>query len=432
MFQAFHKLTTDGRLLFLTRFARLFAYGFVSVVLVLYLTAVGLSESAIGQLLTLTLLGDTAISLWLTTAADRLGRRKTLVLGAALMILAGVVFGSTGSFPLLLVAAILGVISPSGNEVGPFLAIEQASLAQTLAHEERTQTLAWYNLTGSLATALGSACGGFAAQLALAAGESGADVYRPIVLAYAGFGGLLAILFARLSPRVEVERDTASPSMRFGLRASHGVVARLAALFALDAFGGGFVMQTFLAYWFHVRFGAEPVWLGAIFFGANVLAGASALLAGWLARRVGLINTMVFTHLPSNVLLMLVPLMPTLPLAILVLLMRFAISQMDVPTRQSYALAVVRPEERSAASGITGVARSIGASLSPALAGALLGVPALMSVPFFLAGGIKIVYDLALYRSFIAIRPPEERGRSDAPPDSRQGGLDPAHPGRGA
>ncbi len=166
-----------------------------------------------------------------------------------------------------------------------------------------------------------------------------------------------------------------------------------------------------MAYWFHVRFGVEPVTLGGIFFGANVLAGLSSLAAVWLARRFGLIHTMVFTHLPSNVLLMLVPLMPNLPLAITVLMLRFSISQMDVPTRQSYTMAVVAPEERSAASGVTGVARSIGASVSPMLAALLVGNPALASLPFLLSGGIKIVYDLLLYRSFVTHKPPEEAAK---------------------
>ena len=188
------------------------------------------------------------------------------------------------------------------------------------------------------------------------------------------------------------------------------MVLRLSALFALDAFGGGLVIQSIVAYWFHIRFGVEPALLGGIFFGANILAGISALAAAKIADRIGLINTMVFTHIPSNLLLMLVPLMPSLPLAITVLLMRFSISQMDVPTRQSYTMAVVSPDERSAAAGVTGIARSIGASLSPSLAGALLGVPLLLSVPFFLAGGLKLVYDLTLYRAFRSIRPPEEEG----------------------
>jgi MFS family permease len=185
-------------------------------------------------------------------------------------------------------------------------------------------------------------------------------------------------------------------------------VLKLSALFSIDAFAGGFVLQSLLAYWFHVRFNVQPAILGSIFFGANILAGFSALTAAWVASRIGLIRTMVFTHIPSNILLMLVPLMPNLPLTIAVLLLRFSISQMDVPTRQSYTMAVVAPDERSAAAGITGIARTIGASLSPAFTGPLLANAALMNVPFFLSGGLKIIYDLILYRSFKAIKPPEE------------------------
>jgi MFS family permease len=410
----FHSLTPDGRLLFATRCTRLFAYGFLSVVLVLYLREVGLDDGQIGLLLTLTLLGDTAVSLWITTAADRLGRRRMLLAGALLMALAGVVFALTGNFWLLLLAATVGVISPSGNEVGPFLPIEQAALSQTIPAERRTGVFAWYNLVGSLATALGSLCGGSLAQILQTFGFTGASTYRPLVLGYGAFGVLLAVVFARLSPAVEVSTRQASdepasaPAGRFGLHRSGRVVLHLSALFALDAFGGGFVIQSIVAYWFHVRFGVEPAALGGIFFGANLLAGVSALAASRLASRFGLVNTMVFTHLPSNVLLILVPLMPNLALAVAVLLLRFAISQMDVPARQSYTMAVVSPEERSAASGVTGVARSVGAALSPLLAAVLLGSPPLTSVPFFLAGGLKIVYDLLLYRNFVAVRSVEE------------------------
>ena len=184
---------------------------------------------------------------------------------------------------------------------------------------------------------------------------------------------------------------------------------KLSTLFSLDAFAGGFVLQSIVAYWFHVRFHVQPALLGGIFFGANILAGLSALAAAWVASRIGLIKTMVFTHIPSNILLILVPFMPNLPLAITVLLLRFSISQMDVPTRQSYTMAVVDPDERSAAAGITGIARTTGASLSPILTGPLLAHAALLSLPFFLSGGLKILYDLLLYRSFRALRPPEEK-----------------------
>jgi MFS family permease len=415
-------LTTDGRLLFGTRIARLFAYGFLSVVLVLYLVEAGLSAEQIGLLLTLTLVGDTAISLWITTHADRLGRRRMLQAGAGLMVFAGVLFALTQDFYLLLLAATLGVLSPSGNEVGPFLSIEQAALAQTVPGEQRTGVFAWYNLAGSFATALGALFGGGLAQALQDAGATPLASYRSIVLSYALMGAVLMLMFWGLSRAVELpspltplpERERGRGEGRFGLHRSRAVVYKLSALFALDAFAGGFVVQSLLAYWFHARFGVEPAVLGGIFFGANLLAGVSALSAAWVAARVGLINTMVFTHLPSNILLMLVPLMPTLPLAIGVLLVRFSISQMDVPTRQSYTLAVVDPDERSAASGVTGVARTLGASLAPMFTGLLLASPALMSVPFFISGGLKIVYDLALYRSFQALKPPEEIVKRDA------------------
>jgi MFS family permease len=198
---------------------------------------------------------------------------------------------------------------------------------------------------------------------------------------------------------------------RIGLDHSSGIVLKLSGLFALDAFGGGFVLQSIMAYWFSVRFQADPATLGGIFFGANLLAGVSALAAARIARRIGLINTMVFTHAPSNLLLVLVPLMPTLPLAVLVLLLRFAVSQMDVPARQSYTVAVVNPEERSAAAGVTGVARTTGAALSPVLAGMMLANPALAGTPFIVAGLIKLTYDGLLYRLFRGVRLPAEAAR---------------------
>jgi MFS family permease len=400
-------LTADGWLLFSTRALRLFAYGFLSVILALYLTQIGLRETEIGLLLTFTLIGDAAISLWITTSADRIGRRKMLLLGAALMILAGIIFALTQNIALLIVAAIIGVLSPSGGEIGPFLSIEQAALAQILPNDQRTRVFAWYNLVGSFATATGALCSGALAQTLQANGIAPLDSYRAIVLGYAMFGGALALMFARLSSSVETTHRVVST--KIGLHRSRGIVLKLSALFALDAFAGGFVVQSWLAYWFQIRFAIEPGILGAIFFGANILAGISALSAARIAARVGLINTMVWTHIPSNILLMLVPLMPNAPLAILVLLARFSISQMDVPTRQSYTMAVVAPDERSAASGITTIARSVGAAVSPALAGLLFSA-SLISAPMIFSGALKIVYDLALWRSFRQHKPPEEKG----------------------
>ena len=304
-------LTRDGRLLFATRIARLFGYGFLSVVLVLYLVAIGFDALQVGVLLTLTLIGDAAISLWLTTHADRIGRRRVLLVGAGLMVLAGIVFVVSRDLWVLVLAATIGVISPSGNEVGPFLAVEQAALSQTVADRQRTRVFAWYNLAGSFATAGGALAAGLLGGALQAIGESPLESYRAIIVGYAIVGVLLAGLFAMLSPAIEAPiRADASIATRLGLHRSQGVVARLAALFALDAFAGGFVIQSIVSYWFATRFGLSIGALGALFFAANILAGISALLAAPLAARFGLINTMVFTHLPSNVLLILVPLMP--------------------------------------------------------------------------------------------------------------------------
>jgi MFS family permease len=399
---------SDIPILFTTRIIRLFAYGFLSVVLAFYLIAVGLDERAVGLLFTLTLAGDAGISLWLTTSADRLGRRWMLILGAVLMVMAGVVFLLTRNPLLLTAAAIIGVISPSGNEIGPFLSIEQAALTQLIPDQRRTHVFAWYNLAGSFATATGALAGGWLAKILQSSGWSALASYRTILTGYAIAGGLLMLLFSILSPAIEAARDMKPIRRTLGLHQSRGVVAKLSALFAVDAFAGGLVIQSLMAYWFRVRFGVDEGVLGSIFFGANILAGISALLAARIAAKFGLINTMVATHIPSSIFLMLVPLMPNLPLAIAVLLARFSISQMDVPTRQSYTMAVVAPDERSAASGVTTIARSVGAALSPSLSGLLLSIPSLISIPFYLCGGLKIMYDLVLYRSFKAIKPPEE------------------------
>ena len=406
-------LPPDGRLLFVTRFIRLFSYGALSVVLVFYLSSLGLNEAQTGLLLTLTLLGDTVISLSLTTQADRVGRRRMLIIGAVLMAGAGLAFAATRNFLFLVAAGTIGVISPSGNEVGPFLPIEQAALSHVVPARERTTVFAWYALTGAMATAMGSLFAGVVTQALQKAAVPVLSSERTIIVFYAAMGVLLGLLFYCLSPAAEVRQEespTSGPRTLLGIGASRRVVLSLSGLFALDAFGGGFIVQSFAAYWFYLRFGVAPATLGGIFFGANVLAGLSALVAPRLAARFGLIRTMVFTHLPSNILLLLIPLMPNLPLAVLTLFLRFSISQMDVPTRQSYTMAIVRADERSAAAGITGVARTTGAALAPVFVGLLFAHPSLINLPFFIAGTLKIVYDVALYRAFVRVEPPEETG----------------------
>lgn len=361
------------------------------MVLVLYLLSIGIDEARIGALLTLTLAGDILLSLVLTTRADSIGRRRVLVAGGVLMAAAATVFALTNDYTLLVIAAIVGVISPSGKEVGPFLPIEQVALTEVAPDRDRTALFAWYNLSGSFAIAIGSLAAGTVAELL---------GYRSIIIVYALLGVVMAILFSRLTPKIEAPVNRPENRHVLQLHRSSNVVLRLSGLFALDSFAGGLIVQSVVAYWFHRRFGVSAAALGAIFFVANIVAGISALGAARIARRFGLLHTMVFTHLPSNVLLLLVPFMPTFTLALTVLLVRFTISHMDVPTRQAYVMAVVDPTERSAAAGITGVARTTGAALAPVLAMPLLGSLTLDWIPFVVAGTLKIIYDLALLRGF--------------------------------
>lgn len=398
-------LTADGRLLFAACALRTFAYGFLSVTLGIYLAGLGLSTAAIGGIFTAALAGGAAMTILFTSLSGKLGRRRVLELAALLMALAGVAFLLTANVVLLSLAAILGTISPSGKEVGPFLSIEQAILPQTTSDDQRTSLFAAYNLVGSLSGAFGA----LAAALPHLAGVTLNAGFHALLGAYVVVAILLLLLYTRLSPTVEVViRSAGAARNALGIHHSRGIVLKLAVLFAVDSFAGGFVVQGLIAYWFHLRFGVDITGLSAIFFGVNVGAALSFLAAPPLAQRIGLLNTMVFTHLPSNVLLILVPVMPNAGLAITMLLSRSLLSQMDVPTRQSYTMAVVAPDERAAVAGITSVARSAAAAAAPVFAGATLALPAL-GLPFLIAGGMKIAYDLAILATFRRIRPPEER-----------------------
>ena len=409
-------LSTDARLLFTTRILRLFAYGFLSIILVIYLTQIGLNNSQVGSLLTFTLIGDAAISLILTTIADRFGRRKMLMVGAILMALAGIVFTLTKNFYWLVIAATIGVISPSGSEVGPFLAIEQATLSQIISDKDRTKIFAWYHVAGFCATALGAFCSGILIDALQKIGWGTIASLQMVIVGYALSGFILWFLFARLSAQVEAPTFKENSqkvfnlfTQKFGLVHSQKIVGRLSLLFAIDSFAGGFILQSIVAYWFHIRFGVEPIMLGAIFLGANFFSAISGLAAAKIAERIGLINTMVFTHLPSNILLIFVPLMPDLTSAIAVFFLRCSISQMDVPVRQSYTMAVVKPEERSAAGGITNIARTLGTALAPVFVSKLLASATTLNIIFFIAGGGKIIYDGLVYFAFRSLKPPEEK-----------------------
>ncbi len=401
-----NNLSRDGWLLFATCGVRSFAYGFLSVILGLYLDAIGLSATAIGWIFTAALTGGAVMTIVITAVADSLGRKSLLILGAVLMAMAGSVFAVNTNPLVLIAAAIFGTISPSGKEVGPFLSIEQAVLPQTIDDRRRTMIFAAYNLVGSIAGAVGALAVGLPALFSL----SPISGYRFLVWGYVTCAIVMIILFCFLTPSIEVNAPTDSQTSKIGMQRSRGIVAKLAGLFALDAFAGGFIVQSIVAYWFYLRYQTDLNALGGIFFGTNILAAVSFLAAPAIARRIGLLNTMVFTHLPSNFLLLLVPLMPNLKLAVVTLLARNLFSQLDVPTRQSYTMAVVDPDERAAAAGILSVARNAGAAIAPVFTGAVLATPSL-GLPFLLAGGLKIVYDLWIFTVFRRVKPPEEDDR---------------------
>lgn len=396
-------LSRDGWLLFATCGVRSLAYGFLSVILGLYLDAIGLSATAIGWIFTAALAGGAVMTIIITAVADSFGRKTLLIVGALLMALAGWAFAVSDNPILLMLAAIFGTISPSGKEVGPFLSLEQAILPQATSDQNRTAVFAAYNLVGSFAGALGALTVSLPSLFSLTAIAG----YKFLIWGYVASALLLAGLFTLLSPDVEAAKKTEPTARKVGLEKSRGIVIKLAGLFALDAFAGAFIVQSIVAYWFFLRYQTDLTALGGIFFGTNIFAALSFLAAPAIARRIGLLNTMVFTHLPSNLLILLVPMMPNVEWATAVLLLRYSLSQMDVPTRQSYTMAVVDADERAASAGVLSVARNAGAAVAPLFTGAILAVPAL-GLPFLLAGGIKIVYDLWIFAVFRHVKPPEE------------------------
>ena len=391
-------------MLFATCGVRSFAYGFLSVILGLYLNTIGLTTTAIGWIFTAALAGGAVMTIIITTVADSFGRKTLLILGSALMATAGWIFAVSNDPLVLALAAIFGTISPSGKEVGPFLSIEQAILPETTQDQYRTTVFSAYSLVGSLFGAMGALAVGFPSLFSIPQIVG----YRFLVWGYVVCAIVMMVLFAFLSPTIETKHQIVSQKRMIGVQRSRSIVAKLVGLFALDAFAGGFIVQSIVAYWFYLRYQTDLNALGGIFFGTNLLAALSFLAAPAIARRFGLLNTMVFTHLPSNVLLLLVPLMPNLETAVVMLLVRNLLSQLDVPTRQSYTMAVVDPDERAASAGILSVARNAGAALAPLFTGPILAVPAL-GLPFLLAGGLKIIYDLWIFAVFRKVKPPEEK-----------------------
>ena len=388
--------TWDRPLLYASRGLRMFAYGSLSVILALYLAGRGLSTFQIGLLFSVALAGGAVTTFVVTARADRWGRRRTLAASGLLLAAAGLALVSTGNFPLLLLAAVLGSLSPGGTEVGPFQSLEQAALAAVTPGQSQVHAYAWYHMIGSLAGAFGALAGGLIPTALEAVGWAPLAAQQALVWLFVALGLALAAWSLLLSPRVEVPAARASQGT---LHRSRGVMLRLSALFSIDFVGGGFLVQSLIAFWFQQRYGVGLAELGALFFGTNLLAAGSSLVAARLADRFGLLRTMVLTHLPSNLLLILVPFMPTWQWAAALLLLRNTASQMDVPTRSAYVMALVPLEEQSAAAGLTNAVRNAAASVAPLFTGMALASAA-SGLPFIVAGVLKGGYDVALWLTF--------------------------------
>jgi predicted MFS family arabinose efflux permease len=408
-------VSSDARRILVAQTLRAVAYGFVSVFLGLVMEARGWSTVQVGLLLT-SIVGGTAImSVLVGTFGDRIGRRRTYAALFLGLVVAGVAFGLSTEVWLLVAVALTGTLSTEVVESGPFTSLEQAMLPRTVEPHLRNRIFGRYNAVATIAGSVGALAAGGPELLR----ETG--IWLPpdhaffLLLVPVGLAG--SAVARSLSAGVEAAGESRGRGVP--LRRSRGRVVRLSGLFAVDSFAGGFVVQSFIAFWFRRRFGVSPEILGLVFFGVGLLQAASFLAATRLADRIGLLPTMVFTHLPSNLLLAAIPLAPNLPIAVALLLGRFALSQMDVPTRQAYIVALVDPEERTAAAGYTNTARTLARPAGPALGGLVQQVS--LGLPFFLAGGIKAAYDLALWLWFRRVPLPDHEERFEGVPSRHRG-----------
>jgi MFS family permease len=389
-------INRDGRLILVEKAVRTVPYGFLGVIYGVYLGQLGLDPFLIGVVLTLTVLSSALYTFIISFLADRIGRRKTLVFFALTDVIAGGLLLSSTAWWAPALAGIVGNMTVGAGEVGPFLSLEQAILPQTSRADRRTLAFSAYNLIGYGASSVG----------ALLAGLPKYVGYSPLFFGYMLSGLLGTVIYATLSGRVEPDPNRARKSV---LSASgRRTVFKLSALFAVDSFGGGFIGQSILSYYFYIRFGLDLSTLGIIFFAAQLVTAFSFLVAERIARRVGLLRTMVFTHIPSNVFLIAVALAPTPLLAVALLLGRQSLSQMDVPARQSYVVSIVEEADRTAAAGLTNSIRTVSSSLSPSLAGYALA-NFWVGTPLAAAGILKLTYDFLIYKVFRNVRPPDEK-----------------------
>jgi MFS family permease len=418
----FNWLERDGRLLLAAKMVRMFAYGFLSVILAIYLKLIGFDDFLIGLILTTTLLNSVIFTLVASFYADKVGRRKFLLLYAALMSVSGFIFTISENYFALIIAAFIGTINITGAESGAFLTIEQAILPQTLKNiRKRNTVFAIYNMAGTLAMAAGVLLSGLPSVLQqhlqyfdIVLNQIGS--IKLLFALYSVLGIVLLGIYLLLSQKIEVrdnlekQKDGSTQLTKISSLTpkSRSIVMRLSGLFAIDSFAGGFMIQSIVSFWFFTRFGADLTTLSYIFSVSGVLTAFSFMAAAKIADRIGLINTMVFTHIPANILIIAVAFAPTLPIAVALYLLRMALSQMDVPTRQSYIVAVVREDERTTSAGITNISRNVTQAISPSLIGVLINSLSL-AAPFVIGGALKVVYDVGLYLNFRNVKPPEEK-----------------------
>lgn len=398
---------TVSRLL-LARGLRAFGDGYVSLLLPVYLLKLGFGPLAVGAIATATLLGSGLLTLSVGLYAARFRLRSLLLAATALMAGTGIGFAFVHDFWPLALMAVIGTLNPSSGDVSVFLPLEHAALSEVVSDRQRTGAFARYSLTGSLVGALGSLAAGIPAWLTHATGVGELAALQAMFVLYAVIAGVAALAYRGL-PATPIANARAAPARARAtpLRSSRRIVLTLAALFSLDAFAGGFVVQSLLALWLFQRFSLSLAAAGTLFFWTGVLTAGSYLVAVRIAKRFGLVNTMVFTHLPSSLCLIAIPFVAALPGVIALLFVRAALSQMDVPTRSSYVMAIVPRGERAAAASITSVPRSLASAVSPLVAGALLGASS-FGWPLLVAGVLKIAYDVVLYFRFRDVRPPEE------------------------
>ena len=403
-------ISRDGKLLLGARIVRTFSYGFLSVILAIYLKLIGFNDVLIGIVLTATLVNSVFFNLFSSAYADRMGRRKILVLYAILMIISSVIFFVTDNYVALIIAALVGTINVTGSEVGAFLSLEQALLPQTVRDvQKRNSIFAIYNTVGTFAMSAGVLVSGLPSLLQQNYGFDQIGAIKSLFLIYAACAIVVLAIYLVLSKHIEVKDGASKSSLSIKNISpkSRGIIAKMSSLFAVDSFGGGFVIQSIVSFWFYTRFDADLSTLSYVFAIAGVLTALSFMASTRIASKIGLVNTMVFTHIPSNVLLIILAFAPTFSIAISLYFARMSISQMDVPTRQSYLMGVVSENERIPAAVITNTSRNIAQAVSPSLSGIIIQALSL-SAPFVIGGVLKIVYDVGLFFSFRKITPPEE------------------------